>query len=153
MSASGIWFVTISARAPFAPRVEQLASRSIRDAILHSRGSRIERRREPARLVRCEFHVGNEANLRFANKMSNEVNVTNPSHHKRVTLCTQVPRYYGTLLFGGPQRVQSGPIEDGFGVQRGPRFWHNPPLSVLIVGHLRSANHWFSIRKTDDSMA
>ena len=66
---------------------------------------------------------------------ANEVNVTNPSHHKRVTLCTQVPRYYGTLLFGEPQRVQSGPIEDGFGVPRGTRFGHNTPLSVLIVAH------------------
>ena len=68
-------------------------------------------------------------------KKSNEVNVTNPSHHKRVTLCTQVPRYYGTLLFGEPQRVQSGPIEDGFGVPRGTRSMHKPPLSVLIVAH------------------
>ena len=63
------------------------------------------------------------------------MNVTNPSHHKRVTLCTQVPRYYGTLLFGEPQRVQSGPIEDGFGVPRGTRSMHKPPLSVLIVAH------------------
>ena len=93
MYASGICYATISARAPFAPRVEQLASISIRDAILHPRGSRIERKREPATLVRCEFHVGNEANLWFSNKISNEVNVTNPSHHKRVILCTQVAKY------------------------------------------------------------
>ena len=63
------------------------------------------------------------------------MNVTNPSHHKRVNLCTHVPRYYGTLLFGEPQRVRSGPIEDGFGVPRGTRFGHNTPLSVLIVAH------------------
>ena len=93
MYASGVCFATISARAPFAPRVEQLASRSIRDAILHPRGSRIERKLEPATPGRCEFHVGNEANLSFSEKNRNEVNVTNPSHHKRVTLSNHVPKY------------------------------------------------------------
>ena len=63
------------------------------------------------------------------------MNVTNPSHHKRVTLCTQVPRHYGRLLFGEPQRVQRGPIEDGFGVPRGTRSRHKPPLSAPTVAH------------------
>ena len=63
------------------------------------------------------------------------MNVTNPSHHKRLTLCTQVPRYYGTLLFGEPQRVPSAPIEDRFGVPRSTRSRPTPPLSVLTVAH------------------
>ena len=135
MYASGICVATISARAPFAPRVEQLASRSIRDAILHPRGSRIERKREPATLVRCEFHVGNEANLSFSEKNRNEVNVTNPSHHKRVTLCAQVTKLYVLVLFGEPQIMPSGPNEDGFGMPRGTRFRDNPQHSVLIAAH------------------
>ena len=135
MYASGTCFATISARAPFAPRVEQLASRSIRDAILHPRGSRIERKLEPATPGRCEFHVGNETNLSFSEKNRNEVNVTNPSHHKRVTLCAQVTKLYVLVLFGEPQIVPSGPIEDGFGTPRWTRFRDNPQRSVLIAAH------------------
>ena len=63
------------------------------------------------------------------------MNVTNPSHHKRVTLCTQVTKSYVLILFGKPQMVPSGPIEDGFGVPRGTRFRDNPQHSVLIAAH------------------
>ena len=35
MYASGAVFATVSVRAPFAPIVEQLASKAIRDAFLH----------------------------------------------------------------------------------------------------------------------
>ena len=152
MYASGTCFAIISARAPFAPRVEQLASRSIRDAILHPRGSRIERKREPARLVRCELHVGNEANLSFSEKKRNEVNVTNPSYHKRVTLCAQVTKLYVLELFGEPQIVPSGPIEDGFGTPRWTRFRDNPQRSVLIAAHCGVPTIGFPFGKTDDSM-
>ena len=41
MYASGAVFATVSVRAPVAPKVEQLASKAIRDAFLHPRGSRI----------------------------------------------------------------------------------------------------------------
>jgi len=63
------------------------------------------------------------------------VNVTSPWYHKRVTLCTQVPRYYGTIVSGESQRVPSGPIEDGLVVPRGTRFGHKSSLSVIIVAY------------------
>ena len=59
---SGAAFATVSVRAPAAPKGEQLASNAIRDAFLHPRRSRIERKMVPATLVRCGFHVGNQAN-------------------------------------------------------------------------------------------
>ena len=62
MCASGAVSATVSVRAPVALKVEQFASQVIREAFLHPRGSRIERKRELATLVRCEFHVGNQAN-------------------------------------------------------------------------------------------
>ena len=99
------------------------------------RGSRIERKLEPATPGRCEFHVGNEANLSFSEKNRNEVNVTNPSHHKRVTLCAQVTKLYVLVLFGEAKMVQGGPLEDGFGMPRGTRFRANPQHSVLIAAH------------------
>ena len=58
--APGVCFATISARARFVPNVEESAARAVRDAFLHPRRSRIERKREPVTLVRCEFHVGNK---------------------------------------------------------------------------------------------
>ena len=75
------------------------------------------------------------------------MNVTNPSHHKRVTLCTQVPRYYGTIVSGESQRVPSGPIEDGFGVPRGTRFGHKSSLSVLIVAYCGGPTIGFPLGK------
>ena len=71
----------------------------------------------------------------FQTKNRNEVNVTNPSHHKRVTLCAQVTKLYVLVLFGEPQIVPSGPIEDGFGTPRWTRFRDNPQRSVLIAAH------------------
>ena len=62
MYVSGVVLATVSVRAPVAPKVEQLASTASRDAFLHPRGSRIERKREPATLVRCEFQLGKQAN-------------------------------------------------------------------------------------------
>ena len=91
MYASGACFATISARAPFAPRVEQLASRSIRDAILHPRGSRIERKREPATLVRCEFQLRKQAILSFQPNCSGEVDAAN-LWHTRWSLCAPKSR-------------------------------------------------------------
>ena len=145
MYASGTCFATISARAPFAPRVEQLASRPIRDAILHPRGPRIDRKLEPATPGRCEFHVGNEANLSFSEK--------NRSHHKRVTLCAQVTKLYVLVLFGEPQIVRSGPIENGFGTLRWTRFRDNPQRSVLIAAHCGVPTIGFPFGTTDNSMA
>ena len=63
MYASGAVFAAVSVRAPAAPKVEQLASKAIRDTFFAPRGSRIERKTEPATLVRCESHEGKQANL------------------------------------------------------------------------------------------
>ena len=62
MYAPRLGSASTSARAPVALKVEQFASQVIREAFLHPRGARIERKGELATLVGCEFHVGNQAN-------------------------------------------------------------------------------------------
>ena len=152
MYASGTCFATISTRAPFAPSVEQLASRSIRDAILHPRGSRIERKLEPATPGRCEFHVGNETNLSFSEKKSQRSECNQPfapqeghfvhSSHELICFST-IWRAPNSTEWSDRRRISNAKMDP---IQGQPSAFraHRCPL--------RSANHWFSIRKTDDSM-
>ena len=151
MYASGICFATISARAPFAPRVEQLASRSIRDAILHPRGSRIERKLEPATPGRCEFHVGNEAKLSFSEKKSQRSECNQPfapleghfvlSSHELICF---------SAIWRAPNSAEWSDRRRIWNAKRDP-IQGQPSAFRAHRCPLRSANHWFSLRKTDDS--
>ena len=152
MYASGTCSATISARAPFAPRVEQLASRSIRDAMLHPRGSRIERKREPATLVRCEFRVGNEANLSFSYKKSQRSECNQPFapqeghfvHSSHEIICFNT-------IWKAPNGAEWSDRRRIWSAKRDP-IQGQPSAFRAHRCPLRSASHWFPLGKIDDSM-
>ena len=147
MYASGVCVATISARAPFAPRVEQLASRSIRDAILHPRGSRIERKLEPATPGRCEFHLGNEANLSFSEKKSQRSECNQPFapqeghfvHSSYEIICV-------SNIWRAPNSAEWSDRRRSWNAKRHPT-QGQPSAFRAHRCPLRRANHWFSFEE------
>ena len=143
MYASGTCFATISARAPFAPRVEQLASRSIRDAILYPRGPRIDRKLEPATPGRCEFHVGNEANLSFSGKKSQRSECNQPFAPQEGHFVHPSPEIlWNTTIWRAPKGAKWSDRRRIWSAKRDPIHAQTSAFRAYRCP-LRSANHLF----------